>query len=79
MDSVIDTQMRFSENLVKIRQAGASELVILWMVKVKVKVKVMGKVKIRVMVRVKVMGMVLDTQIRFPENLVKIRQTMASE
>ena len=50
MNSVIETLMQFSENLV-IRQAGASELVILWMVKVQVKVKVMGKVKIRVMVK----------------------------
>ena len=38
------------------------------------KVKVIIKVKVKVMVRVMVPG----TQIRFPENLVKIRQAGAS-
>ena len=42
-----------------------------------VKVKVMGKVKIRFMVKVMVMDIVLETQIRFPKNLVKIRQAGA--
>ena len=69
--------MGFSENLVKISQAGASEPVILWMVKVKV--KVMGKVKIKVMVIVKFLDMVLDTQVIFSENLVMIRKAGASE
>ena len=79
MDSVIDTQMRFSENLVKISQQGTSELVILWRVKVKVKINVIGKVNIRVMVTVKFMDIVLDIQIRFPKNRVEIRQAGASE
>ena len=41
----------------------------------------MVKVKVNVTIKVKVMLMVmaLDTQIRFPENLVKIRQAGASE
>ena len=38
-------------------------------------VKVMVKIKVKVKVRV----MVLGTQIRFPENLVKIQQAGASQ
>ena len=44
-----------------------------------VKVKVMVKVKVKVKVNVKVMVMVVDTQIRFPKNLVNSRQAGASE
>ena len=37
----------------------------------------MVKVKVKVKVKIKVMLMVLGTQIRFPGNLVKIRQAGA--
>ena len=47
------------------------------MIPLKVKMKV--KVKVNVKVKVKLMVMVLGTQIRFPENLVKIGQAGASE
>ena len=76
MVMVLVTQISSIENLVKIRQAGALELVIL---KVKVKFKVKVNMKVKVKVKVKVMVMVLGTQKRFPENLVKIRQGEASE
>ena len=36
------------------------------------------KVKVKIKIKVKVMVMVLGTQIRFPENLVRIRQAGAS-
>ena len=60
-------------------------------VNIKVKVKDMAQVNIEVLVdkkdqvkvklkfTVKVMVMIFGTQIRFPENLVKIRQAWASE
>ena len=70
----LDTQIRFPKKI-KIRQAGASEQVIL----LKVKVKVIVKVKVKIKVKVEAMVMVLGTQIRFPEILVKIRHTGASE
>ena len=42
-------------------------------------VKVKAKVNVKVKVKVEVEVMVLGTQIRFPENLVKIRQAEASQ
>ena len=79
MVMVLGSQIRFPRNLLKIRQAGASELVILQQVKFKVMVKVKVKVKVKVNAQIKVMVMVPGSQIRFPENLVKIRQAGASE
>ena len=45
---ILGTQIRFTENFVKIREAGASQLVILRKVKVKVMVTVKFKVKVKV-------------------------------
>ena len=74
---VLGTQIKFHKNLMKTRHSGPSEKVILQEVNVKVKFNV--KVKTKVNVKVKGMVIVYGTQIRSPENLVKIRQAGASE
>ena len=61
------TQIRFPDNLVKIRQASGR--ITVYSFKVKVNVSITVKVMANVMV--KVMVMFLCTQIRFPQNLVK--------
>ena len=61
--------------MVKIRQTKASQSVIL----LNIKFKVLFKVKVNFNVKVKVRVIVLGTHIRFPENLVKIGQALASE
>ena len=63
---VLDFQVWFSENLVRINQAGALQLVILFNVKVKVIIKVKDKAKFMVMVP--------GPQIRSFENFAKIRK-----
>ena len=75
------SKKRFPESFAKIRQPWASQSTVLLQVKVKVMVNVKVKVKVRVKEQVNVMVMViaLGTQIRFIENLVKIRQSRASE
>ena len=42
-------------------------------------IKVKAKAKVEVKVKLKVMVMVFDTQIRFPQQIVKIRPAGASE
>ena len=76
---VLGTQTKFPEIVVKIREAGASQWVIPFKVKVIVKVKVNVKVKVKVKVLVKIKILVLSAQIIFTENVVKIRQVGASQ
>ena len=47
--------------------------------KINVKVKVMVRGKVNDEVKAKVMVLVLDSQVRFPENFVRINQAGASQ
>ena len=60
---VLGTQIRFPEYLLKIRQAAASQQVVLLKVKVKVMVKI--KFKVKVLVKVEAKFRVFRAHIRF--------------
>ena len=70
---VLGTEIRCPGSFVKIQLEEASQKPILTKVKIRARVKGEVKVKVKGMVMIVVLG----TQIKFPENLLKIRQDLA--